>query len=61
MNSSEYEAASQALSDATVVFRQAQQAYRARQISDVEFLAAKAAYQRYESEFDSAFEAETNR
>ena len=60
MNSHEYEAASQAMRDATAIFREAQDAYRSRKIGDAEFIAARKVYNSYVAEFDSAYEAEQN-
>lgn len=58
MPSHEYQAASQAMSDAVAQFRIAQQDYRDQRIGDREFLAAKKIYDRYVAEFDAAFEKE---
>lgn len=60
MSGHEYQAASQAMSDAIAQFRIAQQDYRGRRIGDREFLAAKKIYDRYVAEFDAAYENEQN-
>lgn len=56
--SPEYEAALATANEASVRFTKAQLAYRAREIGDAEFLAARAAYKLAEAAFDVAFAKE---
>jgi hypothetical protein len=57
----EYELALEASRKASREFAEAQTAYRARNIGDAEFLAAKAKHDAACKEFDAAYDAEVNR
>ena len=55
MNSKAYEAAIKAHNEATAKFHAVRDAYRARQVGDAEFLAARKEYRAATAQFDAAF------
>lgn len=60
-NTASYEAASQAHRVASQAFTLIQNAYRAQEIGDDEYLAGRAAFDLATAAYDAAFEIEANR
>lgn len=58
MNSKTYERAYETVREATRQFSEARKAYRAHEIDDANFLAARKLYKIAEADFDAAYAAE---